>query len=75
VGVERSHSSRRKSLRNSPEESYCGQHREEEKEVHMLIRMGKFFEVEISGGGVFLKAPALGEVWLGFDGERHWDRR
>lgn len=39
----------------------------------MLVRIGKLFEFEVMPGGLYLKAPLLGSIWLGRDGERHWD--
>lgn len=39
----------------------------------MLVRMGTWFKFEVSGGGVYLEAPVIGSVWIGFDGEWHWD--
>lgn len=40
----------------------------------MLIRLGRWFEFEVLGGGLYLKAPFIGEVWIGRDGGNHWDR-
>lgn len=40
----------------------------------MLVRLGRWFEFEALSGGVFLKAPLVGSVWYGFDGQWYWDR-
>ena len=40
----------------------------------MLVRLVQWFEFEASFGGVFLKVPLVGSVWIGRDGQRYWDR-
>ena len=40
----------------------------------MLVRLGRLFEFQVNGCGLYLKAPILGEVWIGSDGQRYWDK-
>lgn len=40
----------------------------------MLVRFGSWFEFEAASGGLYLKAPLLGAIWIGRDGEKRWDR-
>ena len=43
-------------------------------EVAMLVRLGRWFVFEAGLGGLYLKAPFLGSVWIGSDGQRYWDK-
>lgn len=39
----------------------------------MLLRLGRWFELECGAGGLFLKLPGMGQVWVDRDGWV-WDR-
>lgn len=39
----------------------------------MTLELGRWFMLHFVGGGMFLKAPVVGEVWIGPGGWR-WDR-
>lgn len=40
----------------------------------MLIQVGSRFVFEVTGCGLYLKVPLVGEAWLGWDGQCSWDR-
>lgn len=39
----------------------------------MQLRFGRWFELDVYFGEVFLKAPLVGEIYVG-PGGCHWDR-